>query len=463
VSDLGADLTTRVGSVVLPNPVMTASGTAGHGAELGAYVDLASLGAVVVKSLSAEAWAGNPPLRVTETGVGMLNSVGLQGPGVAAWLAEDLPPLLRAGARVVASIWGRSVEDYARASELLARAPAEVVAVEVNLSCPNTEAGRDLFAHSAGATAAVVAATDACDRPRWAKLSPNVTDLVPIATAARDAGAEAVTLINTVMGQAIDPETGAYRLGSGPRGGGLSGAGIHPIAVRAVHDVHAALPDLPIVGVGGIVTGEDAAELVLAGASAVQVGTATFADPRAPARVLEQLSAWARRTRRPSLSASVGAAHRAARVIGALGASYLNFHAQGGVSMLTAGVDGFLAGASEAGLPAPTPLAVTILTSDGDAPPHILGKRVQAALEAGCGGIVCAASDVREAKQLGPRLVAVVPGIRPEGADVHDQARSATPQAAIDNGADLLVLGRAVTRAPDPAAAAAAIAASLRG
>jgi orotidine-5'-phosphate decarboxylase len=153
--------------------------------------------------------------------------------------------------------------------------------------------------------------------------------------------------------------------------------------------------------------------------------------------------------------------HRAARVIGALGAQYLNFHAQGGVPMLSAGVDGFLAGASEAGLPAPTPLAVTILTSDGDAPPHILGKRVQAALEAGCGGIVCAASDVREAKQLGPRLVAVVPGIRPAGSDVHDQARSATPEAAIANGADLLVLGRAVTRAPDPAAAAAAIAAAL--
>jgi orotidine-5'-phosphate decarboxylase len=155
--------------------------------------------------------------------------------------------------------------------------------------------------------------------------------------------------------------------------------------------------------------------------------------------------------------------HRAARVIGALGARYLNFHAQGGVPMLTAGVDGFLAGASEAGLPAPTPLAVTILTSDGDAPPHILGKRVQAALEAGCGGIVCAASDVREAKQLGPRLVAVVPGIRPAGADVHDQARSATPEATIANGADILVLGRAVTRAADPAAAAAAIAGSITG
>jgi dihydroorotate dehydrogenase (NAD+) catalytic subunit len=297
--------------VALPNPVMTASGTAGHGAELGAYVDLASLGAVVVKSLSAEPWPGNPPLRVTETGVGMLNSVGLQGPGVAAWLRDDLPPLLRAGARVVASIWGRSVGDYERAAALLADAPPEVVAVEVNLSCPNTEAGRDLFAHSTEATAAVVAATAACGRPRWAKLSPNVTDLVPIARAARDAGAEAVTLINTVMGLAIDPETGAYRLGSGPRGGGLSGQGIHPIAVRAVHDVHAAVPDLPIVGVGGVVTGEDAAELVLAGASAVQVGTATFADPRAPARVLEQLGAWARRTRHPSLSATVGAVHRA--------------------------------------------------------------------------------------------------------------------------------------------------------
>jgi orotidine-5'-phosphate decarboxylase len=154
---------------------------------------------------------------------------------------------------------------------------------------------------------------------------------------------------------------------------------------------------------------------------------------------------------------------RAARVVGSLGATYLNFHAQGGVAMLRAGVDGFLTGASEAGLPAPTPLAVTVLTSDGDAPPHILGKRVQAALEAGCGGIVCAASDVREAKQLGPRLVAVVPGIRPAGTDVHDQARAATPEAAIANGADLLVLGRAVTRADDPAAAAAAIAASIAG
>jgi dihydroorotate dehydrogenase (NAD+) catalytic subunit len=304
------DLTARVGSVVLPNPVMTASGTAGHGAELAPYLDLGTLGAVVVKSLAAEPWAGNPPVRVTERGVGMLNSVGLQGPGVPAWLEHDLPPLLATGARIVVSIWGRSVAEYERAAALLADVPDGVVAVEVNLSCPNTEAGRDLFAHDAAATAEVMAATAPCRRPRWAKLSPNVTHLVPIAAAARDAGAEAVTLVNTVMGMAIDVERGIYALGSGPRGGGLSGPGIHPVAVRAVHDVHAALPDLPIVGVGGVRTGADAAELLLAGASAVQVGTATFADPGASAHVLAELVAWLERTRRPSVSSSVGAAHR---------------------------------------------------------------------------------------------------------------------------------------------------------
>jgi dihydroorotate dehydrogenase (NAD+) catalytic subunit len=302
-------MATAVGSVTLPNPVMTASGTAGHGAELAPYVDLASLGAVVVKSLSAEPWPGNPPLRVHETVGGMLNSVGLQGPGVAAWLAHDLPALDASGARIVASIWGRTIAEYESAARLLADASASVVAVEVNLSCPNTEAARDLFAHSEAGTHDVMAATAACGRPRWAKLSPNVTDLVPIAAAASAGGAEAVTLVNTVLGMAIDPETGAYRLGSGSRGGGLSGPAIHPIAVRAVHDVHAALPDLPIIGVGGVATGADAAELILAGACAVQVGTASFADPRAPARVLRELEAWLHRTGRDTIRANVGAAH----------------------------------------------------------------------------------------------------------------------------------------------------------
>jgi dihydroorotate dehydrogenase (NAD+) catalytic subunit len=287
------DLAVRVGSVRLPNPIMTASGTAGHSAELAAYADLAALGAVVVKSLHAEPWPGNPPLRVHETAAGMINSVGLQGPGVEAWLAHDLPDLAATGARVVASIWGRTVDEYRRAADRLAAAPDSVVAVEVNLSCPNTEAGRDLFAHSADDTRAAIAATTGCGRPRWAKLSPNVGHLGEIAAAAHGAGAEAVTLVNTVMGLAIDPETRRFRLGSGSRGGGLSGPAIHPIAVRAVFEVHRALPDVPIVGVGGVASGADAAELLLAGASAVQVGTATFADPRAPHRVLRELQGWA--------------------------------------------------------------------------------------------------------------------------------------------------------------------------
>jgi dihydroorotate dehydrogenase (NAD+) catalytic subunit len=307
-SDAGADvdMAVSVGSVALPNPVMTASGTAGHGAELAPYIDLSALGAVVVKSLHADLCAGNPPLRVHETTAGMINSVGLQGPGVAAWLADDLPALLATGARVVASIWGRTVGEYRRAAEMLAGAPPEVVAVEVNLSCPNTEAGRDLFAHSADDTRAAIAATAGCGRPRWAKLSPNVSHIADIAVAAHDAGAEAVTLVNTVMGMAIDPETRRFRLGSGARGGGVSGPAIHPIAVRAVFDVHTAAPSIPIVGVGGVASGRDAAELLLAGASAVQVGTATFADPRAPARVLAELRAWAGRQRVARIAETIG-------------------------------------------------------------------------------------------------------------------------------------------------------------
>jgi dihydroorotate dehydrogenase (NAD+) catalytic subunit len=301
------DLTSTVGSVTLPNPVMTASGTAGHGAELAPYMDLSALGAVVVKSLHAEPWPGNPPLRVHETAAGMINSVGLQGPGVAAWLEDDLPALAATGARVVASIWGRTVEEYGKAAALLAGAPPAVVAVEANLSCPNSEAGRDLFAHEPAATAEAVDAARVAERPLWAKLSPNTSELVAVAASAREAGAEAVTLVNTVMGMAIDPDTRRFRLGAGPRGGGLSGPAIHPVAVRAVFDVASALPGLPIVGVGGVASGADAAELILAGASAVQVGTATFADPRAPARVRDELAAWAARQGVARLAELVGA------------------------------------------------------------------------------------------------------------------------------------------------------------
>jgi dihydroorotate dehydrogenase (NAD+) catalytic subunit len=304
---VSTDLAVQVGSVALPNPVMTASGTAGYGAELGAYVDLASIGAVVVKSLSASPWAGNAAPRVHETVGGMLNSVGLHNGGVGAWLVDDLPALRRAGARVVASIWGFTVADYELAAALLADAGPEVVAVEVNLSCPNLGAEHQPFAHSPAATAEVMQATAGCRRPRWAKLSPNVTDITEIAAAALGAGAEAVTLVNTVMGMAVDAPGRRVRLGG--RSGGLSGPAIHPVAVRAVFECRAAFPSAPIVGVGGVARAADAIELLEAGANAVEVGTATFADPRAVARVLAGVQRWCERAKVARLSDLIGAAH----------------------------------------------------------------------------------------------------------------------------------------------------------
>ena len=300
------DTLTPVGSVTLASPVMTASGTAGHGTELGAYLDLASLGAVVVKSLSAEPWPGNTAPRVHETPAGMLNSVGLQGPGVAHWVEHELPELRRRGARIVVSIWGTSVEDYGRAAEMLAGVGG-LCAVEVNLSCPNHHDRNHMFAHSAETTTSALRAASVCGLPMWAKLSPNVADLASIAEAARDAGADAVTLVNTVLGMVIDVETRRPVLDG--RGGGLSGPAIHPVAVRAVHDVHAAHPDLPIVGVGGIARGVDAVELMMAGASAVQVGTASFADPRACARVSDELVDWCSSHGVRSVRELIGAAH----------------------------------------------------------------------------------------------------------------------------------------------------------
>jgi dihydroorotate dehydrogenase (NAD+) catalytic subunit len=221
----------------------------------------------------------------------MMNAVGLQGPGVQYWLDHVVGDLVATGATVVASIWGRSVDDYARAADLLADAPAAVVAVEVNLSCPNLEGRGSIFAHDAARSAEVIAATDGCGRPRWAKLSANTDRIVAVAEAVHDAGAEAVTCINTLLGLAYDPHTLRPTLGAG--GGGLSGRAIHPVAVRAVHDVHAALPDLPIVGVGGVASAWDAVEMFLAGASAVQVGTASFADPSAAATIQRELADWA--------------------------------------------------------------------------------------------------------------------------------------------------------------------------
>lgn len=301
------DLAVRVGSLSLPNPVMTASGTAGHGAEFGAYFDLSSLGAFVVKSLAPYEWAGNPAPRVSPAGDGMINAVGLQGPGVEAWLREELPALVACGARVVASIWGRSVDDYRAAADMLAAAPAHVIAVEVNLSCPNLEGRRGIFAHDAALSAEVIAATVGCGRPRWAKLSPNTDRVVEVAAAVHAAGAQAVTLSNTLLGMVIDPRTLRPALGAG--GGGYSGRPVHAVAVRTIFDVHAALPELPIVGVGGVATGWDAIELMLAGASAVQVGTASFADPRACPRVLREIQQWCARRGIAAVSSLTGGAH----------------------------------------------------------------------------------------------------------------------------------------------------------
>ncbi|MDG1411775.1 MAG: dihydroorotate dehydrogenase [Acidimicrobiales bacterium] len=296
-----------MGSVGLSAPVLTASGTAGHGAELARYLKPVELGAVVVKSMRAQQWAGNPSPRVYPTAAGMINSVGLQGEGIAHWLEHDLPPLLETGATVVASIWGESITDYEAAAIALADAPHGVVAVEVNVSCPNLEDRRRMFAHSATATAEAVEAAAACGRPRWAKLSPNAADLPEIADAAHKAGAEAVVLTNTLLGMVIDVNTRKPVLGAGR--GGLSGAAMHPVAVRAVYDVHEALPHVPIVGVGGTTSGTDVVEFLLAGASAVEVGTATFADPRAPRRILKEFEKWCERRGVSTVAELIGAAH----------------------------------------------------------------------------------------------------------------------------------------------------------
>jgi dihydroorotate dehydrogenase (NAD+) catalytic subunit len=282
-------LSTRVGGVRLRSAVMTASGTSGHGAELAAYGPLADLGAVVVKSLAVDPWPGNEGPRVHGVGGGsMLNRVGLQGPGVAAWRAHALPALVAAGATVVASIWGRRAEEFGAAAAGLAGA-AGVAAVEVNVSCPNLSG--HMFAHSpdltAEAVAAAVAELRATEVPVWSKLSPAVPDICEIAGAALGAGAAALTLVNTMPAMFVDVDDGPA-----PFAGGMSGAGLHPVAVRAVHDCRRAFPDAPIVGVGGVASGREAVELLMAGAQAVQVGTATFADPRAPWRVQEELARW---------------------------------------------------------------------------------------------------------------------------------------------------------------------------
>ncbi len=303
-----------IGSVRLRHAVMTAAGTSGHGAELSSYGSLGSLGAVVVKSLANFEWPGNPAPRLHPLDSGMLNAVGLQGPGIAAWMDRDLPALAKSQASVVISIWGQSLDDYAQATEAvrqgLQTSPhgQNVIAVEVNLSCPNLK-GHGIIAHDQELSVQIIKACESVGRPVWAKLSPNTDRLVEIAGAVHQAGAEAVTLINTVTGMALDPKTGLSVLGNGGAGG-VSGPVIHPMAVKAIFDVRKAWPNLPIVGVGGVRSGWDAAELLLAGAQAVQVGTATLANPRAVFKIARQLEKWAASHGFTALSAFSGLAHR---------------------------------------------------------------------------------------------------------------------------------------------------------
>ena len=304
------NLSTRLGELELPNAVLTASGCAAAGRELGQFFDVAELGAVVTKSIMLEPRSGRATPRMAETPSGMLNSIGLQGPGIDAFLEHDLPWLHENGARAVVSIAGSSVEEYAELAGRLRGAPG-LVGLEVNISCPNVENRGLVFACDPGAAAEVVAAVrrhTAPGVPVLAKLSPDVTDIVAIARSCVDAGADGLSMINTLLGMVIDLDTMRPVLAGVT--GGLSGRAVKPVAVRCIWQVHAAMPEVPILGMGGVASGLDALELVLAGASAVSVGTAIFHDPSAPVRVLGELADALAARGFASLRDAVGHAHR---------------------------------------------------------------------------------------------------------------------------------------------------------
>jgi dihydroorotate dehydrogenase (NAD+) catalytic subunit len=283
------DMRARLASVTLPNPVLTASGCAAAGRELDQFFDVAAIGAVVTKSIMTRPRSGRPTPRMAETPSGMLNSIGLQGPGVEAFIATDLAWLAERGARVVVSIAGGHTDEFVTLARRLAGHPA-VAMIEVNISCPNVEERGQVFACDPAAAAAVIDAVRArvrYDLPVFAKLSPDVTDIVAVARACVAAGADGLSMINTLLGMAIDPVTMRPLLAG--QTGGLSGPAIRPVAVRCIWQVREALPDVPIIGMGGIRTGQDALELILAGAWMVAVGTAIFHDPSACTRIVREL------------------------------------------------------------------------------------------------------------------------------------------------------------------------------
>ncbi len=306
-------LAVRLGPLSLANPITTASGTFGYGLDFTDFVDLAKIGGLCTKGLSLKPHAGNAPPRICETPGGMLNAIGLQNVGVEAFLTEKLPRLRSLGATVIANVWGDLEEDYVTVVRALEDAEG-IAAVELNISCPNVQRGGMLFGNSPELTRSLVAKVRAATkRPLVVKLSPNAPDLVESARAAREGGADILSLVNTFVGMVIDPETAKPRTSFGT--GGLSGPAIRPLAVRMVYQVHKAMPDVPIMGIGGISDLSDVLEFLAAGATAVQVGTANFKDPGVSGRLVDELAAYCER-KKTTVSQLVGRAHRIAAKVG---------------------------------------------------------------------------------------------------------------------------------------------------
>ncbi len=275
------NLSVNIAGVELKNPVVTASGTFGFGREYGEFYDLSELGAICVKGLTLKPRLGNPPPRIAETPMGILNSVGLQNPGIEKFIEEEIPFLRQFDTKIIANISGSTIEDYIAIAEIAGNSDVDLL--ELNISCPNVKAGGMAFGTSATLVEGLVSKVKAvCKRPLIVKLSPNVTDITEIARAAEAAGADALSLINTLLGMRIDIKTRRPILKNNM--GGMSGRAVFPIAVRMINQVSRAV-NLPIIGMGGVASGEDAIEMMLAGADAVAVGTACFTDPMAPVKV----------------------------------------------------------------------------------------------------------------------------------------------------------------------------------
>lgn len=304
------DFGTTLGGAWFPTPIFTASGCASSGKELAQFFPLREIGAVVTKSIMLKARAGRPTPRMAETPSGMLNSIGLQGPGIDAFLIEDIPWLASQGARIIVSIAGETSEEYGTLARKL-RGISGISALEVNISCPNVENRGLVFACDPDSTTDVIKNVRSIiggDLPILAKLTPDVTNIANIATAAINAGADGIAMINTVLGMVINTETMRPHLGG--KTGGLSGPAIRPIAVRAIYQVRAALPNVSILGMGGVSSGRDAFEMILAGASGVSIGTASFCDPSAPYRIQGELHSILQSKGFGSVKEAVGFAHR---------------------------------------------------------------------------------------------------------------------------------------------------------